>query len=185
MRILIIDNGTSYLNRLKDLVDDRNEVITYSEINQDNVKNFDAVVLSGGHAFPVVGNEDRLKKEIELVRNFQKPVFGICFGFELIVFAFGGELELMEKKECGILDIQVIEPDEIFSNIPSFSVFENHRWVVREPGEELIVLAKSKDGIEAVKHKTRSIYGVQFHPEMFVDKTCGDEIFHNFLNSIK
>ena len=38
-----------------------------------------------------------------------------------------------------------------------------------------------KDGIEAIRHKTYLIYGVQFHPEMFVDKTCGDEIFHNFL----
>jgi anthranilate/para-aminobenzoate synthase component II len=40
---------------------------------------------------------------------------------------------------------------------------------------------RSKDGIEAIKHRTRPIYGVQFQPEKFIEPTCGRDIFNNFL----
>lgn len=186
MKILIIDNGTSYLPQLENLLSGHTfQVVKYSEIGTTNSDDFDAVVLSGGHDFPVSGNEERLQKEIDLVINSKKPLFGICFGFEVIARAFGARHEVMQNKEHGILDIQVVEPDEIFLNIPNFKAFESHRWVIKEPVKEMLVLARSKDGIEAFKHKTRPIYAVQFHPEMFVEKSCGDEIFHNFLNSIK
>ena len=186
MKILVIDNGTSYLNQLKSLLSGASlDVINYSEINQANSESFDAIILSGGHNFPVNGNEYRLEKEMNLVRNSNKPIFGICFGFELIASMFGAKLELMENKEHGILDIQVIKSDKIFLKIPNFQVFESHRWVVKKPVHDLIALAQSKDGIEAIKHRTRPIYAAQFHPEMFTDKTCGDEIFHNFLNLVK
>lgn len=186
MKVLIIDNGTRYLNQLQNLFPNETlRTITFSEIDKDVAENFDVAILSGGHDFPVVGNENRLKKEIDFISHYQKPIFGICFGFELIASIFGAKLEQMERKEHGVLDIEIVEPDGIFLNITNFSVFESHRWVVREPGEQLITLAKSKDGVEAIKHKTRPIYAVQFHPEMFVDKTCGEEVLHNFLNLIK
>lgn len=186
MKILIIDNGTSYLEKVQNLLFGHNfETIKFSEVNLDKVDSFDAVILSGGHDFPVLGNENLLEKEINFVKNYKKPIFGVCFGFELIANAFGAKLELMENREKGIIEIEVIEPDEIFLNIKKFNVFESHRWIIKETGDSLEPLAKSKDGIEAIKHKILPIYGVRFHPEMFTEITCGDEIFYNFLNSIK
>lgn len=75
--------------------------------------------------------------------------------------------------------------DDLFLGIDKFSVYEAHRFVVRETPPELIVLAKSKDGIEAFKHISLPIYGVQFHPEMFIDQTAGKSVFENFLSLIK
>jgi GMP synthase (glutamine-hydrolysing) len=182
MNILVIDNGTSYLPQLKKLLKNHQVSIQeFSGIQIEDANQYDAVILSGGHNFPINGNESKLEKEIELVKSTNVPLFGICFGFEIIAYCFGAELELMNKKEKGILDIDVIVPDVIFNQIPNFKVFESHRWVVKETSAQLIALAKSKDGIEAMKHATKSIYGVQFHPEMFVKKSCGDEIFLNFL----
>lgn len=183
MKVLIIDNGTSYLAQLKKLLSNcEAEVVSYLDIPPlRSMEQFDAVILSGGHNFPVIGNESRLEREMSLIKNINKPVFGICYGFELIASVYGAKLEEMQEKEKGILDIEAVG-DDIMRNIPNFKVFESHRWVVKEIGEEFVVLAKSKDGIEAIKHKTRPIYGVQFHPEMFLEKTCGDEIFKNFLN---
>lgn len=188
MKTLIIDNGTTYLEQLKKLIDGSIEVITYSEIvekGNDYFEQFDVVILSGGHSFSVVGNEGILYTEMSLIKNLNKPIFGICYGFELIADTFGAKLVRMENKEHGILDIEVVKQDDIFQKIPNFKVFENHRWVVQEVSDDLLVLAKSKDGVEAIKHKTRPIYGVQFHPEMFVDQTCGNEIFNSFVASVK
>lgn len=186
MKILVVDNGTSYLEQLKDLLSGHDFfVIRYSDIRDVRSDDFDAIILSGGHDFPVNGNGEKLKKEIDLINTAGKPILGICFGFELIAYIFGSKLEMMRDKEHGILDIFVVEPDEIFTDIPNFKVYESHRWVIKEPAKDLIVLACSKDGIEAIKHKNKPIYGVQFHPEMFIEKTCGDEIFRNFLKQAR
>ncbi len=186
MKILLIDNGTSYLSQLKNLLSGHMfRVVKYSEINTINSEDFDSIILSGGHSFSVRGNENRLQKEFDLVKNSIKPIFGICFGFEIIAHTLGAKLELMQNKEYGILTIQVVESDKIFLNIPNFKVFENHRWIVKEPVEGMQVLARSKDGIEAFKIRAKPIYAVQFHPKMFIEKSCGDEVFQNFLDSIK
>ena len=186
MKLLIIDNGTSYLPQLLNLVGNNFYcVIKYFELDSINIRDYDAVVLSGGHDIPISGNEDVYKTELDLVRNLEKPIFGICFGFEIIARAFGAKLEQMPVREHGVLDIEIVEPDKIFVGIKDFQVFESHRWVVKEPIKDLLMLARSKDGIEAIKHKIRPIYAVQFHPEMFIEKTCGDEIFRNFLNILK
>ena len=186
MDILVVDNGTYYLSHLTRLLKKHHcRIIRYSEIDSVCPNDFDAIILSGGHDFPVSGNQTRLQKEIDLVKKSKRPIFGICFGYELIATALGAKLRLLRKKEKGIADIQVVAKDKIFNNIDSFQVFENHRWViVRGSSDNLKVLARSRDGIEIIKHKSKSIYGVQFHPEMFVQQTCGDEILNNFLNLI-
>lgn len=183
MRILIINNGTKHLTQLKKLlVGLPFEVIKYSEIDIAYAKKFDVIILSGGRNFPVSGNKKLLQKEIDLVKTSKAKIFGICFGFEVIACAFGAKLKPLKNKKRGIIDIKITRSDRIFLDIPNFQVYEGHRWVIERAEGDLIALAHSKDGIEAIRHKNRPIYGVQFHPEMFVNKTCGDEIFYNFLN---
>jgi len=186
MRILLVDNGTSYKQQLLELLKGHAvDVVAYNQIDVPAANAYDAVVLSGGHSFPVSGNDDRLQKELELVRNSTKPIFGICFGFEVVAYALGASLESLAVPEKGVVDIEVLVPDELFLGISTFQVFESHRYVVTVPPEGCIALARSKDGIEALKHETRPIFAVQFHPEMFVDTTCGSEIFKNFVALIE
>jgi anthranilate/para-aminobenzoate synthase component II len=187
MHVLIIDNGTLNLEQLKKVIHGSSDVISYSQIKEKTAEYFqkyDTVILSGGSAFPIVGNETILHDEISLIRNLNKPIFGICYGFELIAAAFGAELERKHNKIHGTIEMKVIESDKIFKDIPNFKVYESHRWVVKEIPDCLLALARSKDGIEAFKHKTLPIYAVQFHPEMHVDQTCGNTILQNFLSSL-
>src|SRR4051812_45916281 len=117
MKIVIVDNGTSYLPQLQKLVDNNAEIISYSRIaekTQSYFEDFDAVVLSGGHYFSVVGNESKLEAELSLIQNLAKPIFGICYGFELIASAFNEKLVQMESNEKGILTIEVTQQDDIF-----------------------------------------------------------------------
>ncbi len=185
MKILVVDNGTSYIESLKQLLAEKKfEVISFADLSIEKEKDFDLFILSGGHSFPVVGNESLLENEIEFIRNCNKPILGICFGFELIAHVFGAKLQEMKEKEKGLIKIEVIEPDDLFLTITNFSVFESHRWVVASLGNEMVSLARSQDGVEVIKHKSLPVYGVQFHPEMFVEQTCGREIFNNFLHLI-
>lgn len=186
MNILVIDNGTIRLKELKTLLrDNKVKIIGFQKLDNVNIENFDLIVLSGSSSFPVVGNEAQYKQEIDLIKNSTKPIVGICLGFELIGFAYGTELVEMQSKEKGIIDLKVTSSNKIFKKLPNFSVYESHRWVIKKLPADLVELARSKDGIEAIKHKNRKVYGFQFHPEMFIEETCGDEIFNNLLKVLE
>lgn len=185
MKVLLVDNGTRYLKKLKSLLSENNiQVIHQAEIVDIKNSDADLVILSGGHTLPVTDKRNPYTVEIAFVKETTIPVFGICLGYEIIAHAFSAELLLMKRREKGLLEISPIKRNGIFKNIKDFSVYENHRWVVKNLPKDLIGLAKSKDGYEVIKHKKKPIYGFQFHPEMFVGKSSGDEIFRNLLDII-
>jgi GMP synthase-like glutamine amidotransferase len=187
MRALIINNGTIRLEELEELLKSQAckvQVIQRNQIPNIDVEMFDLVVLSGSSINSVKGNEDLYKDEIDLILGSGIPIIGVCLGFQLIAYAFGAELYKRSRKRKGIIRIQVLNSTGIFRGLPNFKVYNSHKWVVKELPSELVPLARSRDGIEAFKHKHRSIYGFQFHPEMFREKSCGDEIFKNVMNCI-
>lgn len=182
MNILIVDNGTSYLPKLRDLlVGHVIEIKKFGDVDLGHANGFDFIVLSGGHQFPVEGNEKKFKNEIEIIQNAKPPILGICFGFELVAHAFGARLILMKNKEQGIVEIAPSAESILFDGIDTLRVYESHRWVVESLPHDLVELARSKDGIEIIQHRSRPVYGFQFHPEMFVDQTVGDTIFKNLF----
>ena len=184
MKVLLIDNGSTLIRRLESLIPGREIVRAWDELSNIDANQFDLIVLSGGSRFGVLDGEARLKSEIELVKRNTKPMIGICFGCELIVHTFGGVLEKMETKEKGIVTIKTVKDNPIFSGLGEFDVYENHRWHISKMPEKFSVLAESAHGIEAIKHDKLPIYGLQFHPERFKQKTDGDKIFMNIFNSI-
>lgn len=143
------------------------------------------VILSGGHGEPVTQTPERYKQEIQFILETRQPILGICLGFELLAYAFGGKLVSLPKYEHGQLAITMQVDDPIGSAGRTFRVYENHRWVVTDPGPELIGLAKSKDGFEIIKHRTRPMYGFQFHPEMFTEDVTGKELFRRTLQALQ
>ena len=186
MKILIVDNGTSYLEKLKDLlVGHHLEVQEFGEVDLGRAGGFDFIILSGGHEFPVMGNENKFEKEIELILAGDIPMLGICLGFEIIAHTFGASLRLQENREKGFVDIYPVISSPLFRGINHFQVYESHRWVVDSVPDELIEIGRSDDGIEMIQHRDAPIFGFQFHPEMFVDETVGGDIFRNLVTEIE
>jgi GMP synthase (glutamine-hydrolysing) len=177
MKVLLIDNGTKHLRSLKKLLIN-NEVVTVSLFTKyPNPNDFDLVVLSGGSKFSVLKYPGKFAQEIKLVKNSKTPIIGICEGCEIIAFAYGSILEKLKKKTLGIKEITLIENIAFLTSLKNFKVYEAHHFAITKLGKNLLGLAKSKDGYEIIKHKTKNIFGFQFHPEMLVEKTLGDEIF--------
>jgi len=171
MRILIIDNNTSYLESLKNLLSPHSfSVIKWEDFKYYKLDNYNLIILSGGHPNTVTYSHQLYEDEIKTILRSNIPILGICLGFELIVYAFGGKLKELPEKEKGEIEIEIISNDTILKNITSLRVFESHRWIAESLPQELIPLAKSKEGVEIIKHITKFIYGFQFHPEIIVDK---------------
>jgi GMP synthase (glutamine-hydrolysing) len=180
MKLLVVNNHSDHIKELLQKFKEV-ELIDFENLTDKSYDFYDAIILSGSSSLSVVNHKKEYSRELDLIKKSKKPILGICLGFELINFAFGEELKSLEQKEKGVVTIKLVSKDRIFESLPKeFKVYEAHRWVVTQ-NKSLKSLAKSKDGIEAVKHPKKEIYGVQFHPEVFVDKGYAEKIFRNFL----
>lgn len=182
MRVLIINNGAHDPTLLiENFENDEITVRSYDALTDIRTSDFNCAVLSGSSMFPVAGNEaGALSREIQFIKNADIPILGICFGFELIISAFGGKLRRMSEKAQGVSEMRIKNPDVILQGVTHLFVYEGHRWVTESVPPELIVLAESEHGVEAVKHTERMIYGFQFHPEKLSRETEGGRILKNF-----
>src|SRR3989344_5129884 len=109
MKVLLIDNGSTLLEKLKKLIPGRETVEQAEKISEKDTNTYDLVVLSGSSKEQLIGNESDFKNEIDFILSNQKPLIGICFGCELIATAFGGQLRELESTHKGIKDIEITQ----------------------------------------------------------------------------
>lgn len=181
-RILVVNNGSNLLHALERQLPIATTVLNWNELHGADLHLYNAMVLSGGSTFVVEGHESLLADEMEIVRTFERPILGICYGMEVIVKAFGGQLEQMPEDHKGMIDIEVVQSDAIFGNHQRFSLFEHHQWRARSLPKDFVVLATSTHGPEAIRHRNRQVYGSQFHPEKVSDEGIGQSLLSNFLS---
>ncbi len=184
MRAAIINNGASSPDKILSLLDGAScEVVGYADIAKLCTDDFDVLVLSGSSQFPVVYNREKLKDEIALIQTSNIPVLGICYGCELIAVAFGGSLrdrgEGSQKRDS--VEVEVVADNPLFLGRRQFEVYDAHRWAIDTVPPDLQILARSIHGPEVIRHRSRPIYGFQFHPEKMLEQTFGDELFRSFL----
>lgn len=128
-------------------------------------------------------NTTRDEMEFAAFEAFEKagkPIMGICRGHQLVNAALGGKNMLnfprhhrTEHSE-GIQHEIVTEPDSFLNKLYGEKMMVNsfHRDCASDVGEDVRVAARSVDGIiEAIEHKTKPIFSVQFHPERMRGET--------------
>ena len=168
MRAILIDNGTSYINKLEQLLHNYcSEVRVYSNgsIELQDIEASDLVVLSGGHVHPVLGYEHVYHREIEIIKQHEGSILGVCLGFQLIAHTFGAELKRLDSKRKGNMPIEITDV-ELVGQSNRIEVHESHKWSVPAVSSPLVPLAYSGDSVEIIKHATLRIYAMQFHPEV-------------------
>ncbi len=184
MRLLVVNNHSAHIKELL-LQLGTSHLIDFELLSSTDLSQYDAIILSGGSSLSVKNHEKEYAAEFALIETWTKPMLGICLGFELINFAFDEELVRLNARESGTLPIELLDAasgDALFGTFPrAFTVYESHRWIVAQ-NKFLLPLARSKDGIEAVKHPQRMIYGVQFHPEVFVADGHAAALLRSFLD---
>jgi para-aminobenzoate synthetase component 2 len=168
-RILVIDNYDSfvynivqYLAQLGAKVDvKRNDEVTVEEARE-----YDGILLSPGPGTPADTGVC-----IDIVNELGgiKPIFGVCLGHQAIAEAFGATVsrapELLHGKTSEVFHHKqgVLAP----LNSP-FTATRYHSLAVERDTvpPELEITSETESGvIMSLKHRTKDIEGLQFHPE--------------------
>lgn len=113
------------------------------------------------------------------------PVLGICYGMQLACQTLGGKIEPATNREYGRVRLRVVASESILAHFPAeTSVWMSHGDSVRTVSSDFISLARTENcPIAAVRHRSRAVYGVQFHPEV-THTPLGAQLIRNFVYEI-
>ncbi len=188
--IVIVDRGSQYTHLIKrnfrDL-DSEAEIVSALQ-PYDNVKtnlgDAERIVLSGGPS-SVSEDKDSLTRVVaEKIKagKLNVPLLGICYGHQMIADVWGGRVDKGKSAEYGVSEITVDNEDIILKGMPpKFKAWVSHFDEVKELPEEFEALAHSETcGIEAMRHRKRPVFAVQFHPEVWHTEN-GEKILANFV----
>jgi GMP synthase-like glutamine amidotransferase len=192
MQIIIIDNGSSHIQQLKDLCGQGSRVIGIDQIPQTQTAPSSLVVLSGRHnhhapgmRHPVSTDPGYYQAELDLIDHHLGPILGICLGFELIAYHAGAELVLLDRLENGTVEIHPTPQGEAWLGQGPLWVSEGHRWALKQSPQNYLVLAESRDGIEGIAHAAKPVVGLQFHAELNPAGSNGEAIFARVLKRLE
>jgi GMP synthase (glutamine-hydrolysing) len=180
---LVIDFGAQYAQLIARRV---REAHVYSEIvphtwsaEQIMERRPAAIVLSGGPASVFEEGAPRLDPAL---LEAGVPILGICYGFQAIAHALGGQVDRAALGEYGQAVSDVVQASGLLAASPARqTVWMSHGVAVTRAPDGFEVLA-STDGapVAAFQDRERRLYGVQWHPEVR-HTPLGQAALENFL----
>ena len=186
--ITVVDNYDSFtynlVQQIERLAGERLRVVRNDAFDPDALlaEEPKALVISPGPGTPA-----RAGRCTDLIRaNTTIPLLGVCLGHQAIAEAFGARVIRGPVPVHGKVSAVHHRGERLFSGCPDpMETARYHSLVIEESTlhECLTVDARTDDGaIMAVSHRTRPVFGIQFHPESYGTRG-GDLLILNFLSA--
>lgn len=182
--VLVVDFGAQYAQLIARRV---REARVYSEIVPSTMpvaemlaKNPKAIILSGGPSSVYAEDAPSLDRSL-----FEAgvPVFGMCYGFQLMAITLGGTVDNTGAREYGRTPLTVSRPGStLFEGTPAEQpVWMSHGDACSAAPEGFTVTASTDVvPVAAFENDEKKLYGVQYHPEV-MHSTHGQQILEHFL----
>ncbi|MGB5185784.1 MAG: aminodeoxychorismate/anthranilate synthase component II [Acidimicrobiia bacterium] len=184
MRVLVLDNYDSFTYNLVQYFGDLGAepiVVRNDEMSPAEGERLrpDRLVISPGPGTP-----DDTGFCMDYIRTMggTVPILGVCLGHQTIVAAFGGEIGRAPAPRHGKVSVIDHDGKGVFAGLPDpFQATRYHSLAATSVPDILEITARSEDGVvQAVRHRTLPIEGVQFHPESIMTEV-GRDLLANFL----
>jgi GMP synthase (glutamine-hydrolysing) len=182
--VLVVDFGAQYAQLIARRV---REARVYSEIvphqvavEQMRLRRPKAVILSGGPQSVYEPGAPQVDAELF---TQDVPVFGICYGFQAMAMALGGDVAHTGLSEFGrtLVDVQG-GGGRLLAGLPEqHRVWMSHGDSVAQSPPGFTTLAGTKDtAVAAFEDLDRGFAGVQWHPEV-LHTEHGQRVLEHFL----
>ena len=189
-KILVVDNNDSFVYNLVEYLRINGncafDVIICDDVDLNNLRYYDGILLSPGAGIP--SDYPNMMKIIDLCRD-SHSIFGVCLGLQAIVSYFEGNIiQLTNPKHGHVSKLSIIKPNDIILNsiVNGSNVGRYHSSVADKITfpENLEITSTDEDcNIMSITHKSKRIYGVQYHPESIMTKD-GQIMVNNWVNTI-
>ncbi|WP_030773995.1 MULTISPECIES: aminodeoxychorismate synthase component I, partial [unclassified Streptomyces] len=187
MRTLLIDNYDSFTYNLFHQITEAGgrepEVVRNDDPRWSarRLADFDNVVVSPGPGTPLEARDLGISREI--LATTRLPVLGICLGHQAIGALHGATVGRAPAPLHGRISRVRHDGTGLFAGLPSpMEVVRYHSLAVTDLPPELEATAWSPDGVlMGLRHRTRPMWGVQFHPESICAE-YGVELLRNFMD---
>lgn len=184
--IVVLDFGSQYNQLITRRI---REFGVYSELHPHTITaeeiqklNPTGIIFSGG---PNSVYEEGAFRCDEKIFELGLPIFGICYGMQLMTMHFGGKVEKAKHREYGKAEIQIKNQSKLFADLPAAqTVWMSHGDLVVEAPQGFTLDATNPScPIAAMSDEARRLYAVQFHPEV-LHSVYGNDILKNFVFGI-
>ncbi|AIC14794.1 type 1 glutamine amidotransferase [Nitrososphaera viennensis] len=164
---LVVDNLSPFTPDILACLDKLGAAHTYrkySEVTQDDLEKCKRVILSGRRRNDQAVNAAN-SRIVRHCHDNDVPLLGICYGAEIIALTLGGSIRRMPSHVHEQIEIATL-PSPLVPSKDKISVYESHGFCIARLPEGFVRLAGSKYcEHEIFAHRTKKIYGTQFHPE--------------------
>lgn len=185
--VIILDFGSQYTQLIARRVRELgiySEIYAYShDLPELKALNPAALILSGGPSS--VRDEDAPFID-PVIYEWGIPVLGICYGMQLTAVLQGGRVESSHQREYGRAHIRLLQPESpLLQDVNNNSIvwMSHGDTVVEFPAGFELIADTDQGAYAAMQNRERSIYTVQFHPEV-AHTEYGRQILSNFLFGI-
>src|SRR5207244_356393 len=185
-RILIFDFGAQYAQLIARRVREQNVFaqIVRHDVSAARVAELrpKGLIFSGG---PMSVYEPAAPQCDPKLFDLGVPILGLCYGMQLACQVMGSKVLPAPSREFGRAHCHVREAGGLFAGVPDeTTVWMSHGDQVQQVNDDWIPLAATETcPIAAVRHRSRPVFGLQFHPEV-AHTPYGSTILRNFLYAV-
>ncbi|MFZ2530679.1 MAG: aminodeoxychorismate synthase component I [Rhodococcus sp. (in: high G+C Gram-positive bacteria)] len=186
-RTLLVDNYDSFTYNLYSLLSEVNGVSPTVVPNDTPWEHIDPAGFDNIVVSPGPGRPDRARDfgvSAHALLDAGLPVLGVCLGHQGLCHLFGAPVVQAPEPVHGRLAVIVHTGTGLFTGLPArFAAVRYHSLIVDEVPDELEAVAWTEDGLlMGVAHRSRPMWGVQFHPES-ISTEHGRDLLVNFRNA--
>jgi len=184
--VLVLDFGSQTAQLIARRVRDQNVFcqIVRHDLTVDRIRELQpkGLILSGGPSSVYAESAPQIDPAIF---ELGIPILGICYGMQIMCHVLGGKILPADSREFGRAPCRIQNAGPLFSSIPeTFTAWMSHGDQIGElaSGFEAIASTESCPNA-AVRHASRSVYGLQFHPEV-THTEFGAQLLRNFVRDV-
>jgi GMP synthase (glutamine-hydrolysing) len=181
-RVVVVDCGSSKvptIARVLGSLGAEAHIISPRQI-PEIVSDLPAAIIISGNPALICETGTGFLADFEVLRTLSLPILGICFGHQVIGMLYDAEVSI-GKEDRNLRRMEILQVEPLFTGLADENEFqEDHTEEITLPCDFIHLATSSHCFNEAMMHRERPTYGVQFHPES--SGSAGKALIANFLS---